>query len=899
MTNDIAAQDSGYAQLTLDDFSPAALPESEQAPADPAKPRFLYVSDLTRIYRDKETGENRLAQATITDAHAFASFDELSQHVLVDLRYPRPQSHKFETYGWTPTLFHQSVRTLKNGEMEEGSWWRGVAELDELFAWYCDVDNADASRPMVTPDEVVRRLCGSFGHCIRCFVYTTFSHTVARPKFRLVVHISRYIKRAEAVRVFAHLDHTVLGHQADPSIYDSGDYLYAPPHECETTQHGGEPLPIDEVLARETEMRAHHPELHDRYLHAQPKAVRPKKERTSEQQVAHDARQVEITARRADSRVRDGFLGIEDPDICNPAWVTLYSDAPACRHYTTFRCIVAKIHLKTRGTLSRGEMALVIEQIDAAGGHYMRDHYPDHRSKWDDWLDNFLPKIEIEDDEDNFEPLLDREDSGLVIDYCEGECGEGKTRDRLLRIAREGGRHVYVVDKVENIQRRKDEFCRYAGPKAAMRFRFYEAHSRTGSQGLRVGLQLRDHLGAIRKLRAGQPCIVFVTQEGAAQADWTGWEDFEITYDEVPEGFHIFHLDAGEHAGLLLSRVEAVEEDGNCHRLALTELGREVIEHGPKVDAYEAVHYGLLMMLSKPNNRVWVKKAGWDDPQNSRLEFFGLLSPLSLRPFRRVWMLGDSLTSSTIARIWREKWGVEFRPVEFERRRRRVPTSQRVHIHHFVDHRDASFTRFAEGDMPLGAVAEWIREHSRPHPVLWTANEHVKSQADTALSLEDWQPPKSHGRNDLQHYRRVAWLAAMKPSKFEVGALREVCGMTAQELIDWREFNVMYQFVMRCELRDFDASSEIDIYVFSRRQAEYLHRRLGGVLHHHQGVVADCPRSIDAGGAMTGGERMAVMRWRLKMEKAGVSDVRKLPGAEALSTRMCSLINVTAKRKKG
>ena len=64
----------------------------------------------------------------------------------------------------------------------------------------------------------------------------------------------------------------------------------------------------------------------------------------------------------------------------------------------------------------------------------------------------------------------------------------------------------------------------------------------------------------------------------------------------------------------------------------------------------------------------------------------------------------------------------------------------------------------------------------------------------------------------------------MKASKFEIGTVRAVFGMTAQELVDWREFNAMYQFVMRCILRDFESAEPVVIYVFSRQQAEYLHR---------------------------------------------------------------------------
>jgi hypothetical protein len=325
------------------------------------------------------------------------------------------------------------------------------------------------------------------------------------------------------------------------------------------------------------------------------------------------------------------------------------------------------------------------------------------------------------------------------------------------------------------------------------------------------------------------------------------------------------------------------------------------------VDSYEAVHMGLLIMLSKTGNRVWVKKSGWDNAETQKMQFFAVLSPLNLRPFQSVYMLGDSLTSSTVARAWEKKWGVEFVPVDFERRVRRVPTSERVTIHYFSQHRDTSFTRFKEADMPLTQLGWFFRDEMKgPEnsfiPILWTSNERTRdSLRDGSLRSEDWQPPKSHGRNDLQDYRRVAWLAAMKPSQFEADAIREMCGMTAQELIDWREYNVMYQFCLRCELRDFESGSDIHLYVYSQRQAEYLKGRVGGRLVHHPDIVVDRQHGNTLGdGPMTGAERIKVMRLVLKMQEAGVRDARKLKEGRDLSDRLVSLANASfAKKEKG
>lgn len=135
----------------------------------------------------------------------------------------------------------------------------------------------------------------------------------------------------------------------------------------------------------------------------------------------------------------------------------------------------------------------------------------------------------------------------------------------------------------------------------------------------------------------------------------------------------------------------------------------------------------------------------------------------------------------------------------------------------------------------------------------------------------------------------------MKASKFEIATLKEVRGLTAQELTEWREYNAMYQFVMRCALRDFASAAQVVIYVFLRNQAQYLHERLGGRIEKVTGIVIDKPsRCIDLEGAMTDAERQKVRYLRGKMTKAGVSDVRDLPGAtKKLTERETRLVNAT------
>lgn len=848
--------------------------------------RTYSVSDLTRTYVDHKTGQARLDMTAITSTDDFPSFEAVRDHVLNDLRYQRPQADKMETFGWVPTLYMPSEREFKSRKTGAeftrfGSWRNGAAEAESLSVFCADVDNSDSARPMVTMQTVASALDG-----LGCsyFMYTTFSHTAKKPKFRVVIDTDRDLTRVEMLRVAVWLNWTVFGQQADLSIYDPGDFIFAPPHSATVTERlRAAPMSVAAALAKQSILQEQHPGSWSPYL-AQ-KQPRPSQPAPSRDQSSA------IERRPANMSVRD-HVEIGNPAIFNPAWADFYRDRVVNgSHWETMRSVLGMVWAKASGDLTRGEMDHILRQIDATAHNYFMTRHGEQKAA--DLID-WIMSLPAEQRTETWSPILERDETGVIVLVKEGECGEGKTHDELKRIAREKPRVVYVVDKIENIEKRRQEFFAIAGRLEAMRFLTREAHSQ--HRDLRVALQLFAIREELDKAPAGRPAIVFVTQAGAMQMDWSRWGDCEIVFDEVPDTFQLYRINAKRHSDVLHRYVRPEMEDGDCYSLGLTHVGRE-LARTTDVDDYDKVHHGLCVLLNKPSTHVWVKRAAWDSPSDSGvMEFFAITAPLNLAPFSAVRLLGDEAMKSVTVRAWSQKWNVQFEQINFERRKRIIPTADRVTIKYVSDHRDSSITRFREGDMPLDAWSTWVKQDAGHEPVLWSANDRLKAKVN--LDLADHISPKAHGRNDLQHYKRVGWFVAMKASKFEIATLKEVCGLSAQELTEWREYNAMYQFVMRCALRDFASSVPVVIYVFSRSQAQYLHDRLGGRIEKVPGVVIDKPsRCIDAEGAMTDAERQKVSYWRKKMAKAGVSNVRDLPGAsKKLTERETRLVNVTFER---
>ncbi len=57
--------------------------------------------------------------------------------------------------------------------------------------------------------------------------------------------------------------------------------------------------------------------------------------------------------------------------------------------------------------------------------------------------------------------------------------------------------------------------------------------------------------------------------------------------------------------------------------------------------------------------------------------------------------------------------------------------------------------------------------------------------------------------------------------------IRDVFGVTKDEFDRAREYEALYQFVMRSNLRVYDSDKKVDMYVFSKAQAEFLHKITG------------------------------------------------------------------------
>lgn len=320
------------------------------------------VSYLREVF--PKSNRMTLHQSKITAMEVYTDFQDFASRFWSEASFPTPQSHKFETYGWTPTLFRESnwrPKSKPDATPEYGLWRTGEACTEHVTLGYFDLDNQHDDQPMVEIDviEAVLREVG-----VSYVLYTSFSHKPERHKVRIVTPISRAATHNEMFLVYVWLNHA-LYYQLDGSIYDLGDFLYGPPYLGERRLWTeGAAFDVDAILGIVKEL----PDEALEYAKRTKNRTGPKRELSDEEIEKY---KIQVT----DTSISVG-VSISNSAYFNPKWMelvtSLYSGGS---HRQTLFGIMSKVWHKAKGSLSFGEMRALQSEVDACWDFYCERHY--------------------------------------------------------------------------------------------------------------------------------------------------------------------------------------------------------------------------------------------------------------------------------------------------------------------------------------------------------------------------------------------------------------------------------------------------------------------------------------------------------------------------------------------
>lgn len=520
---------------------------------------------------------------------------------------------------------------------------------------------------------------------------------------------------------------------------------------------------------------------------------------------------------------------------------------------------------------------------------------------------------------------LELEISGLSYKYIEGECGEGKTEFVLDLIAEHPKRYICAFPTIKlilDVKKRLDEKHKNFRGNLNYKFRTIYSDKKTDirddddepddTKEETVTSQIAKFRRVVDKRRYPN-VVLFITHAALFQANWQEWKDFELVIDEVPEPYITWTRKFTRHPADLTDAFEVARDEGNYYRLALTDDMSKILENDDdeELDDIDGIMLGMMDAIRSPNVALYANKVNWDNVTKDKIRFVRLVDPHFLDAFPKVTIMGDEFTRSLLAQVWSYTHGVIWEQrTDWRPQVRVIPLKSRVHIHYFAGPDDirASRNMFRDTDDDrniMRTIKNWMLDNIKVPTLITTNKEHKNlflSDGDVTSWDEEtedgivrhsktinptflWQPPRLQGINTYIERRSVAWMAAMRPNGQEIGFLREAVGLTENDIIRWREYNALYQFIMRICFREFKSAAEGHVYVFDYMQANYLKERFGGCLSmtHHNNVFGDIlksnkrgPKTKDPSGkTQAGAERTAASRARAKEREAEAKEALK------------------------
>ena len=450
-----------------------------------------------------------------------------------------------------------------------------------------------------------------------------------------------------------------------------------------------------------------------------------------------------------------------------------------------------------------------------------------------------------------------------IVNVIDAPCGAGKTYEMINNIVIGGGRWLYVCDTIRNIKEREAEFRELCARQNVRNFQIYKAFYQ---DSVPVSKQVDEILNSLYSKNV----VIFISNAALQILDASKFEGFSLVIDEAYEVLGMHERKWDYNIELADKYFGIIDTDSNYFQIVSTAAGDALVQERA-FDDINATFRDLLETLSKQYATIWCHKSSWQKRAKTRLTFWAISSPEFIKHFKSVWLMGDEIKQSPIYNVWYKQHKVNFKFVNLKRpRERKVPLKDRGMIYYFAENRRASINQFKKGDSPLMLIVKWLGENHGDNPFIIA--QHLDDKNYSVINITDVCKNaevlslKTTGLNQYQHHTMCVWLGALKLSGQDQEVMKTVFDIDTATQVRWREFNPLYQFVMRTSLRDYESNTFNKVFVFDRFQAEYLRERTGMPIAHISGVIA--VDGVDKGGrpksarAMTSTERSRLARER-------------------------------------
>ncbi len=404
----------------------------------------------------------------------------------------------------------------------------------------------------------------------------------------------------------------------------------------------------------------------------------------------------------------------------------------------------------------------------------------------------------------------------VEIEVLHGSPGSGKSialRDEALGTP---GLYLFCLPTIPLIKEQAEKF-RALGPGVLI----IEARSGEGGGRGKVQRQLDDARAAIAAAGITH-AIVFMTHESMMARDLSGFADWHVRIDEVPNAVQTGKVTIGTVESRKFFR-DSFTLDPVGDEWAHAKLNNAQGNWKDRAGDPLLNRLGDFFKLAARPQGAYVNIHSWTGVKE--FQWVSLWSPTLLEHAASLKIAAASYLDSLGYKAAKKWWGDE---IEEQPRLIGDPRSgwPNIRVHYFTEGHEGT-SRFwgkSEGRKMIKAVCDYLAEYV-PHMGFWSGNDEVRDLMEHRVSGVLTRP-KVAGSNEYRALKSCAFIYSSKPLPGDEALSGPLFNMSDDDILAAREDEDIHQFVMRGAIRNGDYADDYDCYVYSKRQAEALAAKL-------------------------------------------------------------------------
>lgn len=368
----------------------------------------------------------------------------------------------------------------------------------------------------------------------------------------------------------------------------------------------------------------------------------------------------------------------------------------------------------------------------------------------------------------------------------------------------------------------------------------------------------------IQNSAPGKGDVLLISHDILEKLPDTHRQFWHVFVDEMPSGFKPHHLQiAVTHAHVTAHLSADHELTGDAMEVqAASEGALRLLAKNEDGDAGLDVFHDLANDVLNPNKFVLVNRHNYarliaPTGKDKVTSFFAILQPGFLKAFASVTIMGANLEETELYLLWEKLLSVNWIKHPLLSKKLRYShheNGSRLTIKYLIDGNWSKYHAALphDGMTILDTVTETMERELGPD-FLWQANKDVDdNQFTNGIRL----PGKAHGQNRprFMSCHNVALASALNHKKAASDFLKLI-NFTAEEIKTVLQYQNEYQAMMRCSLRDRDATAPVTVFVVSKGSADWLAARFPGC--KVEKVENDLPEPGSVGPKPTGNRKTA------------------------------------------